>query len=303
MREIGLETYSPGRSLNSETFKDFEAGNFKGNWLSARFGLDMTSSRSVTQIGLLLEPILVKLSHHRHEFFLGKVIGERKDEREEIDLVIDLSRKLGVRPVIGMCAKLRTKHSGHFGSTSGEKGKFGLTTTQILLVVKKLEQSGMLDCMQLLYFHVGSQIPSTALLADSVGEASQIYCELVRLGACMRVIDISGGLGIDYDGSKSPDFDVSVGYGFQEYAAAVVQAVRFVCDRKSVKHPVICSEVASVRESVRENPVRSTSSYHGRRCERARRRDSEMRVANKRRAGVIEEGGDGAVLPCLRMRD
>ncbi|KAA8546043.1 hypothetical protein F0562_020506 [Nyssa sinensis] len=164
------------------------------------------------------------------------------EQEEELDLVIDLSRKLAVRPVIGVRAKLRTKHSGHFGSTSGEKGKFGLTTTQILRVVKQLEHSGMLDCLKLLHFHIGSQIPSTALLADGVGEAAQIYCELVRLGACMRVIDIGGGLGIDYDGSKSAESDISVSYGLEEYAAAVVQAVRFVCDRKSVKHPVICSE-------------------------------------------------------------
>ncbi|KAA8536040.1 hypothetical protein F0562_028518 [Nyssa sinensis] len=164
------------------------------------------------------------------------------EQEEELDLVINLSQKLAVRPVIGVRAKLRTKHSGHFGSTSGEKGKFGLTTTQILRVVKSLEQSGMLDCLQLLHFHIGSQIPSTALLADGVGEAAQIYCELVRLGACMRVIDIGGGLGIDYDGSKSADSDISVSYNLEEYAAAVVQAVQFVCDRKSVKHPVICSE-------------------------------------------------------------
>ncbi|CAL5399576.1 unnamed protein product [Camellia sinensis] len=164
------------------------------------------------------------------------------EQQEEIDLVIDLSRKLGVRPVIGVRAKLRTKHSGHFGSTSGEKGKFGLTTTQILRVVKKLEQSAMLDCLKLLHFHIGSQIPSTALLADGVGEAAQIYCELVRLGAFMEVIDIGGGLGIDYDGSKSADSDISVSYSLEEYALAVVQSVKMVCDRKSVKHPVICSE-------------------------------------------------------------
>ncbi|KAL0334667.1 UNVERIFIED_CONTAM: Arginine decarboxylase [Sesamum radiatum] len=100
----------------------------------------------------------------------------------------------------------------------------------------------MLDCLQLLHFHIGSQIPSTALLADGVSEAAQIYCELVRLGACMRVIDIGGGLGIDYDGSKSQDSDISVAYSLQEYASAVVEAVRLVCDRKGVKHPVICSE-------------------------------------------------------------
>ncbi|XP_060176150.1 arginine decarboxylase 1A, chloroplastic [Lycium barbarum] len=164
------------------------------------------------------------------------------EQEEELELVIDISRKMAVRPVIGLRAKLRTKHSGHFGSTSGEKGKFGLTTTQILRVVKKLKEAGMLDCLQLLHFHIGSQIPSTALLADGVGEAAQVYCELVRLGAGMKFIDIGGGLGIDYDGTKSCDSDVSVGYGLQEYASTVVESVRFVCDRKNVKHPVICSE-------------------------------------------------------------
>ncbi|KAF5745408.1 arginine decarboxylase [Tripterygium wilfordii] len=164
------------------------------------------------------------------------------EQEEELDLVIEISKKLSVLPVIGVRAKLRTKHAGHFGSTSGEKGKFGLTTTQILRVVKKLVQVGMLDCLQLLHFHIGSQIPSTALLTDCVGEAAQIYCELVRLGAHMRVIDIGGGLGIDYDGSKSADSDVSVSYGLEEYALAVVRAIRFVCDRKNVKHPVLCSE-------------------------------------------------------------
>ncbi|KAI3885907.1 hypothetical protein MKX03_002994 [Papaver bracteatum] len=164
------------------------------------------------------------------------------EQEEELDLVIEMSKKLAVRPVIGMRAKLRTKHAGHFGATSGEKGKFGLNTMQILRVAKKLEQNGMLDCLQLLHFHIGSQIPSTSLLADGVGEATQIYCELVRLGADMRVIDVGGGLGIDYDGSQSPDSDNSVGYGLEEYASAVVQSIRNACDRKFVKHPVICSE-------------------------------------------------------------
>ncbi|GMJ06913.1 arginine decarboxylase 2 [Hibiscus trionum] len=164
------------------------------------------------------------------------------EQEEEVKLVIDLTKKLSVRPVIGLRAKLRTKHSGHFGSTSGEKGKFGLTTNQILRVVKELHGSGMLDCLQLLHFHIGSQIPSTALLQDGVGEAAQIYSELVRLGANMKVIDIGGGLGIDYDGSKSGNSDLSVSYGLEEYASAVVNAIRVVCDRKSINHPIICSE-------------------------------------------------------------
>ncbi|KAL8543097.1 hypothetical protein ACS0TY_003836 [Phlomoides rotata] len=164
------------------------------------------------------------------------------EQEEELGIVIDASKKLGVRPVIGVRAKLRTKHSGHFGSTSGEKGKFGLTTTQILRIVKKLQDHEMLDCFQLLHFHIGSQIPCTALLADGVGEAAQVYCELDRLGARMRVIDIGGGLGIDYDGSKSQESDISVGYTLQEYASAVAETIGSVCSRKGVKHPVICSE-------------------------------------------------------------
>ncbi|KAG6538492.1 arginine decarboxylase-like [Zingiber officinale] len=164
------------------------------------------------------------------------------EQEEEFDTVVEISRRLGVRPVVGLRAKLRTKHSGHFGSTSGEKGKFGLTTMEILSVARKLRRLEMLDCLQLLHFHIGSQIPSTSLLADGVGEASQIYCELARLGAEMRVIDIGGGLGIDYDGSRSGDSDISVSYDLEEYACAVVRAVMLACDRKNVRHPIICSE-------------------------------------------------------------
>ncbi|KAK1296661.1 Arginine decarboxylase [Acorus calamus] len=164
------------------------------------------------------------------------------EQEEELDLVIEIGRRTGIRPVIGLRAKLRTRHSGHFGSTSGEKGKFGLTATQILGVARRLRAVDMLDCLQLLHFHIGSQIPSTDLLSDGVAEAAQIYCELARLGAGMRVIDVGGGLGIDYDGSHSEDSDVSVGYGLEEYADAVVRSIQSVCDRKYVRHPVICSE-------------------------------------------------------------
>ncbi|KAF8081952.1 hypothetical protein N665_0855s0007 [Sinapis alba] len=164
------------------------------------------------------------------------------EQEHEADLVIDLSHKMNVRPVIGLRAKLRTKQSNHYSSNSGENGKFGLTSSQILSVVTKLRESGMLDCLQLLHFHIGSMIPSTSLLSDGVSEAAQLYCELVRLGAHMRVIDVGGGLGIDYDGSKSGEADQSVTYTLQEYAEAVVASIRYVCDQRWVKHPVICSE-------------------------------------------------------------
>jgi arginine decarboxylase len=164
------------------------------------------------------------------------------EQEEELDVVVEASRRLGVRPVVGMRAKLRTKHAGHFGSTSGEGGKFGLTAAEMLSVVAKLRALGMLDCLQLLHFHIGSQIPTTALVSDGVGEAAQIYCELARLGAAMRVIDVGGGLGVDYDGTRSAGTDMSVAYGLDEYARAVVAAVGRVCDRAGVRHPVLCSE-------------------------------------------------------------
>ncbi|KAK9088910.1 hypothetical protein Scep_027992 [Stephania cephalantha] len=110
------------------------------------------------------------------------------EQEEEIELVVEIGRKIGVRPVIGMRAKLRTKHAGHFGSTSREKGKFGLTTAQVLRVAKKLETEGMLGCLQPSHFHIGSQIPSIALLADGRRRPN-----LLRIGpsrAGMRVIDV-----------------------------------------------------------------------------------------------------------------
>ncbi|XWS55004.1 hypothetical protein CRYUN_Cryun10bG0137600 [Craigia yunnanensis] len=211
--------------------------NNSGNITVRPYGTDTMAHQEID-----LLKIVKKVSDPKSVGGLGLQLPLIVRLPDEVNLVIDISKKLSVRPVIGVRAKLRTKHSGHFGSTSGEKGKFGLTTTQILRVVKKLQDSGMLDCLQLLHFHIGSQIPSTALLQDGVGEAAQIYSELVRLGAGMKVIDIGGGLGIDYDGSKSGNSDLSVSYGLQEYASAVVNAIRFVCDRKSIKHPIICSE-------------------------------------------------------------
>ncbi|CAD6242769.1 unnamed protein product [Miscanthus lutarioriparius] len=136
-------------------------------------------------------------------------------QEEELDIVVDASRRLAVRPVVGM----RTKHASHFSSTSGEKGKFGLNATQILSV-----------------------IPTTAPFSDGVGEATQIYCELARLSMDMRVIDVGSGLGIDYDGTHSAQTDMSMAYSLEEYVAAVVAAIGRVCDRKGVQHPIICSE-------------------------------------------------------------
>ncbi|MCO5592592.1 hypothetical protein L7F22_046595 [Adiantum nelumboides] len=164
------------------------------------------------------------------------------EQEEELDLVMAISKTLCIKPVIGLRAKLNTKHAGHFGDTSGEKGKFGLSCSEIVGIIHKLNCMKMLSALQLLHFHIGSQIPSLAILNDGVSEAAQIYCELALLGANMRFIDIGGGLGIDYDGTNSANSDMSVGYSMEEYAIEVVRVVQDACDMKGVQHPTLCSE-------------------------------------------------------------
>ncbi|KAH7415241.1 hypothetical protein KP509_14G033900 [Ceratopteris richardii] len=164
------------------------------------------------------------------------------EQEEELDLVINLSRSLCIEPLIGLRAKLHAKHNGHFGETSGENGKFGLTCMQIVNIVSKLRRCKMLHCLQLLHFHIGSQIPSLSVLYDGVSEAAHIYCELSNMGANMHCIDIGGGLGVDYDGSHFQESDMSVGYTVEEYAREVVLAVKDACYMKGVKQPTLCSE-------------------------------------------------------------
>eukprot|EP00249_Psilotum_nudum_P008860 c21558_g2_i1 orf=57-2162(+) len=164
------------------------------------------------------------------------------EQEEELEIVIRMSLQLSIQPVIGVRAKLDTKHGGHFGETSGENGKFGLSSIEIVGIVQKLRRIEMLHCLQMLHFHIGSQIPSLAVLHDGVSEAAHIYCELALMGAAMKYIDIGGGLGIDYDGSNSATSDMSIGYSIEEYAERVVMAIKDACLLKNVKQPIMCSE-------------------------------------------------------------
>lgn len=163
------------------------------------------------------------------------------DRFRELDMILRAADGLGVRPRIGVRAKLDARAEGKWTESSGQGSKFGLDPEEIVRVVEKLKARGMLDSLELLHFHIGSQITAIRSLKDALIEAARTFVELTRMGTQLKYIDVGGGLGVDYDGSKSSN-DSSANYGLQEYANDVVFHIREICDEQGVKHPDILSE-------------------------------------------------------------
>ena len=172
---------------------------------------------------------------------LGRQVIIIMDRMAELETVLVASRDLDIRPVIGVRARLSTRGAGKWVESTGDRSKFGLTSGEIVAAVERLRAEGMLDCLQLLHFHIGSQITAIRAIKDALREASRIFVELHGLGANMRYIDCGGGLGVDYDGSQT-NFHSSVNYTLQEYAADVVVQVAEACNAKGVPHPDIVTE-------------------------------------------------------------
>jgi arginine decarboxylase len=163
------------------------------------------------------------------------------EQFEELRMAISASRALGIRPVLGVRAKLSARGIGRWGASAGDRAKFGLTIPEIVQVVERLRAEEMLDCLQLLHFHIGSQISAIGTVKEAIREASQIYVELHQLGAAMRYLDVGGGLGIDYDGSKT-NFHASTNYTLQNYADDIVAAVEEACSARQIPVPTLVSE-------------------------------------------------------------
>ena len=172
---------------------------------------------------------------------VGRTVLPVVEKYSELGLILEYSQKVGVRPTIGMRVKLATRGSGKWQSSGGYRSKFGLTVSELLKGFEELKALGMQDCLKLLHFHMGSQIPNIRIVKAAVNEAARIYVELVKAGAGLEYLDIGGGLGVDYDGSQT-NFESSVNYTLEEYAADVVYHVQTVCDDAGVKHPTIVSE-------------------------------------------------------------
>lgn len=172
---------------------------------------------------------------------LGKIAIIVLEQIEEVPLVIAASQKLGIRPIVGVRAKLSSKGIGRWGVSAGDRAKFGLTIPEILHTVEQLRDANLLDSLQLLHYHVGSQISAISVVKDAIREASQIYVELARLGASMKYLDVGGGLGVDYDGSKT-NFYASKNYNVQNYASDIVAEVKEACEARNIAVPTLVSE-------------------------------------------------------------
>ena len=165
------------------------------------------------------------------------------DRIEELDMIIEATKKIAVQPTIGFRVKLhslRVEGSGRWAETAGSKSKFGLSPSEIVDGIQTLKQQDLLGNLQLLHFHIGSQIPSIQSIKTAMKEGARFFTEVYNMGAPIKYLDVGGGLGVDYDGSKNSDS--STNYNEQEYANDVVSITQSICDEKSVPHPQIISE-------------------------------------------------------------
>ncbi|MCZ7381569.1 MAG: biosynthetic arginine decarboxylase [Candidatus Methanoperedens sp.] len=172
---------------------------------------------------------------------LGNKVVIVIDEFSETKRLLETSKQMGVKPLIGIRVKLYSKGSGKWVESGGESAKFGLTTTEILECIKIISEYNMLDQLQMLHFHIGSQITEIRRIQKAVKEAARVYAKIKVKHINIKYFNIGGGLGLDYDGSKTSS-DASANYSIQEYANNVVYSLKEVCDEENVSHPIILSE-------------------------------------------------------------
>lgn len=171
-------------------------------------------------------------------FFVIEVPGE-------LELILERAKKLKVRPYLGVRIKLSTHADGQWSESSGDASVFGLNISQVIDVIDRLKESDMMDCLQLLHYHIGSQIPNIRDIRAGAYEACRIYQELVNEGAKMGYIDVGGGLAVDYDGSNT-NYHSSRNYSIEEYCYDIVESIIAVLDKQNIPHPVIITESGRV---------------------------------------------------------
>ena len=173
---------------------------------------------------------------------MGKRIFLVVEKMNELRLIARLAKQLGVRPNLGIRIKLASSGSGKWEESGGDASKFGLTSSELLEALDYLEQKDMKDCLKLIHFHIGSQITKIRRIKTALREASQFYAQLHAMGFNVEFVDIGGGLGVDYDGTRSSNSESSVNYSIQEYVNDSISTFVDVADKNNIPHPNIITE-------------------------------------------------------------
>jgi len=217
-----------------------------------RVGLEAGSKPELLAVLALSDPdggVIICNGYKDREYIrlalIGRAIGHRihlvVEKLSELETVLAASAELGVRPLLGIRVRLASIGAGKWQNTGGEKAKFGLSADQVLTAVARLREEGLLDCLQLIHFHMGSQIANVRDIQRGMREGARYYAELHRLGVAIRTVDIGGGLGVDYEGTRSRS-DCSMNYSVQEYANNVVSILAEMCGEAGLPHPDIITE-------------------------------------------------------------
>ena len=232
---------------------------------------------------------------------LGKKIILVVEQLSEIDDIIRISQETGVKPMIGFRAKLQTRGEGKWAMSTGDNAKFGLNTAEILFAIEKLRAAKLTSALRLVHFHIGSQVPNIITIKNAVIEATRFYCQLAKMGFPMGYLDVGGGLGIDYDGSRT-NFESSMNYSMEEYARDVVFNIKEICQDSGVPVPDIVSEsgravvaphsllVVEVFERI--NKRESLGQQHQPREKHKVVTDLEVMLKNKTKLGRLERFHD-----------
>ena len=173
---------------------------------------------------------------------MGRRIFLVVEKLNELRLIADISKRLKIRPNIGIRIKLASSGSGKWEESGGDGSKFGLNSSELLEALDFLEKAKMTDCLKLIHFHIGSQITKIRRIKNALKEASQFYVQLQNMGFHVEFVDIGGGLGVDYDGTRSSSSESSMNYSIQEYVNDSVSALVDACAKNNLPQPNIITE-------------------------------------------------------------
>jgi arginine decarboxylase len=215
------------------------------------FGLEAGSKPELMAVLALSRPggLIVCNGYKDREYIRLALIGRKLgletfivvEKPSELKLVMEEAKALGVKPGLGVRMRLASLGAGKWQNSGGDKAKFGLSPRQVLDLWKSLRDSGMSDCLGLLHFHMGSQISNVRDIANGMREATRYFIELSKLGANVRYMDVGGGLGIDYEGTRSRSY-CSINYGLNQYASNIIQPLAEACEEHGLPPPRIVTE-------------------------------------------------------------